>query len=237
MERLRLLGAAGGAVSAILVVIAYAIAPGPSSANGETVFRYYSAHGTAVAWQAALVGISVVLFIWFAETFAGFLSAGPVAVVGAAVIAALSLVTIGCWEVLGETFNGVGRFEVGSEDFGDAHFLYDAGARDLPCPPGGVRTDRPNEAPRYALVHGHAAVPIQPSSQRDTDASFRCSSLTVTSRQQLVGLCDAASKDASASRGLSMPAWRNARLRRRGSTDLHGRDCACHPVGACHPQT
>jgi hypothetical protein len=114
-------------VSAILVVIAYAIAPGPSSANGETVVRYYSAHGTAVAWQAALVGISVVFFIWFAETFAGFLSAGPVAVVGAAVIAALSLVTIGCWEVLGETFNGVGFFEVGSEDFGDAHFLYDAG--------------------------------------------------------------------------------------------------------------
>ena len=35
-----------------------------------------------------------------------------------------------------------------------------------------------------------------------------------------------ASNDASASRGLSMPEWRNAHGPRRGSADLHGRDCA-----------
>jgi hypothetical protein len=127
VERLRLFGAAGGAVFAILVVIAFAIAPGPSSAHGETVVEYYSSHGTAVAWQAAIVAVSVVLFIWFVETFAGFLSAGSAAVVGAAVTAALYLVAIGCWEVLGETYNGVNFVDVQSESFGDAHALYDAG--------------------------------------------------------------------------------------------------------------
>jgi hypothetical protein len=127
MEMLRLFAAAGGAVFAILVVIAFAIAPGPSSARGDTVVEYYSAHGTAVAWQAGLVAVSVVLFIWFAETFAGVLSSGPAAIVGAAVTAALYLVAIGCWETLGETYNGVNLVDVQSESFGDAHALYDAG--------------------------------------------------------------------------------------------------------------
>ena len=103
MERLRLFGAAGGAVFAVLVVIAFAIAPGPSNAHGDTVVEYYSAHGTAVAWEAGDRRRLVVLFIWFAGTFAGFLSAGSAAVVGAAVTAALYLVAIGCWEALGET--------------------------------------------------------------------------------------------------------------------------------------
>jgi hypothetical protein len=127
MERLRVFGAGGGAAFAVLVVIAFAIAPGPSSAHGETVVRYYSAHGTAVAWQAALVGIAVVLFIWFAEIFAAFVSGGSAALVGAAVTAALYLVTIGCWEALGETYNRTNFIDLGSEDFGDAHVLYDAG--------------------------------------------------------------------------------------------------------------
>lgn len=127
MEKLRLFGAAGGGVFAILVVIAFAIAPGPSSAHGDTVVAYYSAHGTAVAWQAGMVAVSVVLFIWFAETFAWVLSSGSAAIVGAAVTAALYLVAIGCWETLGETYNGVNVLDVQSDSFGDAHVLYDAG--------------------------------------------------------------------------------------------------------------
>ncbi len=124
VERLRLFGAAGGAVFAIVALVAFAIAPGPSSANGTTVVEYYSAHATATLWQAALVALSVVLFIWFAETFAGQMSTGPVAVVGAAVTAALYLVAIGCWEVLGEI---LGRADGADLSDGDAHALYAAG--------------------------------------------------------------------------------------------------------------
>ena len=112
---------------AILVVIAFAIAPGPGSARGDDVVAYYSKHGTAVAWQAAIVGVALVFFIWFSETFATSTAAGSLTVVGAAVTAALYLVAVGCWEVLGETFNGSNLLEVPSESLGDAHFLYDAG--------------------------------------------------------------------------------------------------------------
>ena len=110
-----------------LVVIAFAIASGPSSARGDTVVAYFSEHGTAVAWQAAIVGVATVFFIWFVETFATHTSAGALSVVGGAVTAALYLVAIGCWESLGETFNGRDLVDVSSEDLGDAHFLYDAG--------------------------------------------------------------------------------------------------------------
>lgn len=121
------MGAAGGALFSALVVIAFVIAQGPSSARGDTVVAYYSEHGTAVAWQAAIVGVAIVFFIWFAETFATRTSAGALTVVGAAVTAALYLVAIGCWESLGETFNGRDALDVSREDYGDAHFLYDAG--------------------------------------------------------------------------------------------------------------
>jgi hypothetical protein len=97
VQRLRVFGAAGGAVFAILVLVAFAIAPGPSSANGETVVEYYSTHKTATLWQAALIGLAFVLFIWFAETFAGQMSSGSVGVVSAAATAALYLVAIGAW--------------------------------------------------------------------------------------------------------------------------------------------
>jgi hypothetical protein len=114
-------------VFAILVLVAFAIAPGPSSANGETVVEYYSTHKTATLWQAALIGLAFVLFIWFAETFAGQMSSGSVGVVSAAVTAALYLVAIGAWESLGETYGGTDIVDVPSEGYADAHVLYDVG--------------------------------------------------------------------------------------------------------------
>jgi hypothetical protein len=127
MERLRLLGAAGGAAFAVLVLIALAIAPGPSSARGVTVVEYYAAHRTATLWQAVLVGFAFVLFAWFTGTFAGRMSCGPAVVASAAPMAALYLVAIGAWESLGETYGGVEISSVPSESYGDAHALYDVG--------------------------------------------------------------------------------------------------------------
>lgn len=127
MTGLRFFGAAGGAIFAVLTLIAFAIAPGPSSANGVTVLDYYAAHGTATLSQAGLVGIGAVCFIWFAEVFARELSVGPTAVVGAAVTGALYLVTVGCWEVIAEIYGGVDTGTVTSEDYSDAHVFYDVG--------------------------------------------------------------------------------------------------------------
>jgi hypothetical protein len=124
MDRLRLLGAAGGAVFAILVVIAFAIASGPSSANGATVAEYYSAHGTATLWQASLIGLALVCFIWFAGVFSAGTWLGPVVLVSASVTAALYLVAIGAWESLGEIY---GRANGSDLNVGDAHALYDVG--------------------------------------------------------------------------------------------------------------
>jgi hypothetical protein len=127
-KRLRLLGALGGAGFSALALVAFAISPGPSSSDGLTVIEYYSAHGSATAWQAALVGLAAICLIWFAETFAGQMPLGPAGIVGAAVTASLYLVAIGCWEILGEIFGGVDIVNVPSEGYGDAHVLYDVGA-------------------------------------------------------------------------------------------------------------
>jgi hypothetical protein len=127
MERLRLLGAAAGAVFAVVAVVGFAIAPGPSSGYGPTVVAYYTAHGTAALWQAVLVGFAVVLFIWFAETFAGQLSAGPVSIVGASVTAALYMVTVGAYETLGETYRHLNIIDVSSSSYGAAHAVFDVG--------------------------------------------------------------------------------------------------------------
>jgi hypothetical protein len=130
MQRLRLVGAVGGAAFAVLVLAGLAIAPGPSSARGVTVVQYYSAHGTAALWQAALLGFALVCFVWFAGAFAGWAdrpSSGPAVMVSAAVLAALYLVAVGCWESLGENYVGVEVSSVASEGFGDAHLLYDVG--------------------------------------------------------------------------------------------------------------
>jgi hypothetical protein len=61
-------------------------------------------HGTAALWQAVLIGFAVVLFIWFAVTFAEQLSAGSLSIVFAAVTASLFLVTVGAYETLGEVY-------------------------------------------------------------------------------------------------------------------------------------
>ena len=125
--RLRLLGASSGAAFAILAFVAFAINSGPSSGAGLTVIEYYSAHGGATAWQAALVGMAAICLIWFAETFAGHTPLGPVGTVGAAVTAALYLVAVGCWNILGEIYGGTDISAIPSERYGDANVLYDVG--------------------------------------------------------------------------------------------------------------
>jgi len=124
VERLRLFGAAGGVVFSILVVIALAISPGPSSADGATVARYYSAHGTDTLWQASLVGFALVFFVWFVAVFSEGSLWGPLVLVSASVTAALYLVAFGAWESLGEIY---GRANGADLDEGDAHVLYDVG--------------------------------------------------------------------------------------------------------------
>jgi hypothetical protein len=127
MQSLRLLCALSGAAFAILALVAYAINTGPSSADGLTVIEYYSAHGTATAWQAVLVGLAAICLIWFAETFARQMALGAAGLVSAAVTAALYLVAVGCWSILGEIFGGVDIVNVPSEGYGDAQMLYDVG--------------------------------------------------------------------------------------------------------------
>ena len=159
MERLRLFGAAGGAVFAVLAVIAFAIASGPSSANGATVAEYYSAHGTATLWQASLIGFALVCFIWFAGVFSVGTSLGPVVLVSASVTSALYLVAIGAWESLGEIY---GRANGSDLNDGDAHALYDVGSVRLTS-----RTSRPQ--PSSARQHS----PWSP--RDDADAYSVCS--------------------------------------------------------------
>jgi hypothetical protein len=127
MARIRLLGAAGGAVFAILTLIAFLIAPGPSSANGVTVVEYYTAHGDAAVWQAVLAGFGIVCFLWFAGTFAATMPSANAVLVSAGVMAAIYLVTLGAWEALAETYKDVDIVDVPSEGYGDAHVLYDVG--------------------------------------------------------------------------------------------------------------
>ena len=74
MARIRVFGAAGGAVFALLTLAAFLIAPGPSSANGVMVVEYYTEHGNAAIWQAVLAGFGIVFFMWFAAIFADTMS-------------------------------------------------------------------------------------------------------------------------------------------------------------------
>jgi hypothetical protein len=127
MERVRLLGAAGGAVFAVATVVAFAVAPGPSSAGGVDVVDYYTAHGDAAIWQAVIAGFGLLCFVWFAGVFAGVSPVGPVVLVSASVVAALYLVTLGAWESLGETYRNTDLADITSSTYGDAHVLYDVG--------------------------------------------------------------------------------------------------------------
>ena len=127
MARIRLLGAAAGAVFAVVTLVAFLIAPGPSSPNGVTVVEYYTAHGDAAIWQAVLVGFGIVCFVWFAGTFAEAMSSANAVLVSAGAMAAVYLVTLGAWEALGENYKGVDIIYVQSQSYGDAHVLYDVG--------------------------------------------------------------------------------------------------------------
>jgi hypothetical protein len=124
VERLRLFGAAGGGLFAILAVIAFAIAPGPSSAGGATVADYYSAHGGATMWQASLLGFGLVGFMGFAAFFSESTPMGSVVLISASVTAALYFVVVGAWEALGEIYGSAHGSDL---DRGDAHVLYDVG--------------------------------------------------------------------------------------------------------------
>ena len=112
---------------AILTLIAFFIASGPSSANGVTVVEYYTAHGDAAIWQAVLAGFGIVCFLWFAGTFAAAMSPANMVLVSAGAMAAVYLVTLGAWESLAETYKDVDIVDVPSEGYGDAHVLYDVG--------------------------------------------------------------------------------------------------------------
>lgn len=127
MERFRLLGAAAGGVSAIVIAIAFAVAPGPASAADAKVIDYYTAHGNAAIWQAVLGGFGLVCLLWFATIFLAWSPVGPAVLVSAAAMTALYSVTLGAWESLGENFKGMNAFDVGGETSRDAHFLYDVG--------------------------------------------------------------------------------------------------------------
>jgi hypothetical protein len=127
VERLRLLGAAAGAVFAVLIVAAFVIAPGPSSAADVRVINYYTEHGNAALWQAVLAGFGLVCFVWFAAVLSGCSPAGPAVLVSAGAIIALYSVALGSWETLGENFKDVDIVDISSETYRDAHFLYDVG--------------------------------------------------------------------------------------------------------------
>jgi hypothetical protein len=126
-DRLRVIGALSGAAFAVLALLTYLINPGPSSGNGVAVVEYYATHATATFWPAALAGIAGISFIWFAETLAAQMSSGPAGVAGASVTAALYLAAIGCWEIVGELYGRVDVTSVSSEDYSNAHVLYDVG--------------------------------------------------------------------------------------------------------------
>ena len=111
----------------MLTLVAYVIHTGPSSSEGLTVVEYYSAHGTATLWGAALFGVATTRFIWFAETFAERMPCRAGGVAGAAAIVTLYLVAVGCWRVLAEIYGGVDLANVPNEGYGNAHVLYVVG--------------------------------------------------------------------------------------------------------------
>jgi hypothetical protein len=125
--RLQLVGAAGGAVFAVLALAAFVLNPGPSSGNGVTVVEHYSTHGTQTLWATALVGLAAIGFLWFAETLAAATGAGSAGVAGAAAMAALYLVAIGVWSILADLYGGVDPATVTGEGYSDAHVLHVVG--------------------------------------------------------------------------------------------------------------
>lgn len=112
---------------AVVTVVAFAIAPGPESASGVRVVEYYTEHGDAAIWQAVLAGFALICFLWFAATFASAMTSANAVLVTAGVVAAVYFVTLGAWEALAETYKDVNIVDVPSEQYSDAHVLYDVG--------------------------------------------------------------------------------------------------------------
>ena len=112
---------------AVVTLTAFLISPGPSSAGGVAVVAYYTAHGDAAIWQAVLVGFGIFCFVWFAGAFAEAMPSSNAVLVSAGAMAAVYLVTLGAWEALGETYNGIDLVNVQSDSYGDAHALFDVG--------------------------------------------------------------------------------------------------------------
>ena len=112
---------------AVVTLTAFLISPGPSSAGGVAVVAYYTAHGDAAIWQAVLVGFGIFCFVWFAGAFAEAMPSGNAVLVSASAMAAVYLVTLGAWEALGETYNGIDLINVQDYSYGDAHVLFDVG--------------------------------------------------------------------------------------------------------------
>lgn len=125
--RLQLVGAAGGAVFAVLALAAFVLNPGPSSGDGVTVVEHYSSHGTQTLWATILVGLAAIGFLWFAETLAAATGVGPLGVAGAAAVAALYMTAVGAWSLIGEIYGGVDPLTVTSEGYSDAHVLHVVG--------------------------------------------------------------------------------------------------------------
>jgi len=75
-------------------------------------------------WQASLLGIGLICFMWFAAVFSESASMGSLVLVSASVTAALYFVLVGAWEALGEIYGSAHGSDL---DRGDAHVLYDVG--------------------------------------------------------------------------------------------------------------
>ena len=112
---------------AVVTLTAFLISPGPSSADGAAVVAYYTAHGDAAIWQAVLVGFGVFCFVWFAGAFAEAMPSANAVLVSAGAMAAVYLVTLGAWEALGETYNGIDLIDVQNDSYAAAHALFAVG--------------------------------------------------------------------------------------------------------------
>lgn len=63
--------AASGAVFAVVALVAFLVATGPSdTSSAQSIFRYFAQNDSRVEWQAALFGVAAVFLLWFASALA-----------------------------------------------------------------------------------------------------------------------------------------------------------------------
>jgi hypothetical protein len=121
------MGALSGVAFAVFVVAALAIPGATPVPHSTTVVEYYAAHGTETLWKTAVVGVALVCFVWFAGTFAEWMSTGSMVQIAAGAMAALYLAAFGFFASLSRTYGGIDVATVSSDAYRDAHTLYDAG--------------------------------------------------------------------------------------------------------------